>query len=941
MALWAMCCGLAPVAGQTLQTLPVDSAVRIGRLDNGLTYYIRHNALPAQRAEFYIAQKVGSILEEPQQRGLAHFLEHMAFNGTRSFPDRGEHPGVVSWCESKGIRFGTNLNAYTSVDQTVYNISNVPTDNPSVVDSCLLILHDWSGFINLDGEEIDKERGVIREEWRSTDNGMQRILRRALPVIYAGSKYADCLPIGDIDVINTFPHTDLKAYYAKWYRPDLQGIMVVGDVDVDSIENKIRQLFADIQAPARPAERVRYPVPDNDEPLIFIGTDREVKSPSFNIFFKSDAFPAVMKNTAAYYATRYMASMVTGMLNVRLRELLQQPDPPFTGASASYGSYYLAKTKDAFMLSAGCQTGGIRRAMQTVLQEVERARRFGFTDSEYRRTRANYLQAMESAYNERDKRKNGTLVAEYVAHFLDGEPIPGLELEYSLVQQLAAQIPLLAINQMVTQLVTDRNQVVLLGGPEQPEAGYPTQQEVASWLRGMKELHVTPYEDHTSDEPLLSEEPQGGHIVSEEAGHIYGTTRLLLSNGVEVYIKPTDFKADQILMQGISFGGTSLFPDSEVLNSSQINGVATVGGLGNFSQMALSKALAGRRVSVGASVGPLTEGISGNCSVRDFETMLQLTYLYFTSPRQDEEAFRSYQARLKASLHNRDANPMTAFQDTVSHTLYGPHPRLLSLTEAMVDSIDYHRVMQLYTDRFQDASDFRFYLVGSIDIEQMKPLIARYLGGLPAAGRRESFADRRMRIRKGEITNEFARQQQTPMATVMFLYHGKCRYDLHNLMAASFVQQALNLVYTEEIREKEGGSYGVSCQAALNRYPRQELTLQIQFQTDPEPSKRERLEGIVRQQLRRMAEEGPSAAHMQKIKEYLHKSYRDAQRENGYWLSQLHAYFYTGIDATAGYEALIDAMTARDIQQFLRRLLRQRNCIRVVMTVPQADSTQP
>lgn len=937
MAVLVMGYNLLPMAAQTMQTLPIDSEVRIGKLDNGLTYYIRHNALPEKRAEFYIAQKVGSILEEPQQRGLAHFLEHMAFNGTKNFPGKGKHLGVIPWCETKGIKFGTNLNAYTSVDKTVYNISNVPTENPCVVDSCLLILHDWSGFINLDGQEIDKERGVIREEWRSSDSGMQRILKNALPVIYADSKYTDCLPIGSIDVINNFPYKDIIEYYGKWYRPDLQGIIVVGDIDVDVIENKIKNMFADIKTPVNPANRVYFSVPDNKEPLIYIGTDKEVKSPSFNIFFKSEAFPEPMKNTTAYYVTQYMTGMITSMLNMRLGELIQQADPPFMGASSSYGSYFLAKTKNAFMLSAGCKIDGIEKAMKTVLQEVERARRFGFTATEYERTRANYMQVVESAYKERDKRRNGSFVSEYVNNFLDGEPIPGLESEYTLMKQLSLQIPITAINQMVAQLVADNNQVVLLGGPEKEGLNYPTEKEIASWLKGMKSLDMTPYEDQVSDEPLLSEEPQGGNVILEKNGEIYGTTKLVLSNGVEVYIKPTDFKSDQILMQGVSFGGTSLFPDNEVLNSAQINGVAMIGGLGNFNKVNLNKALAGKRVSVGTSVSTLTEGISGNCSVKDFETMMQLTYLYFTSPRKDEEAFNSYKTRLKASLQNKDANPMTAFQDTVSYALYGKHPRLLSLTEEMVDHIDYSRVVEMYMDRFKDASDFKFYLVGNINIEEAKPLIAKYLGGLPAIHRKESFEDRKMRIRKGEFKKEFAKRQQTPMATVMFLFSGKCKYNLHNTIAADFVQQALNMVYTEEIREKEGGTYGVSCNATLNKYPREDLSLQIVFQTDPEPVKKEKLENIVVEQLNKMAKEGPSAEHMQKIKEYMQKKHKDAQKENSYWLNNLHSYFYTGIDLTQGYEELINNMAVKDVQKFLGKLLKQKNCIQVIMTVPEMN----
>ncbi|WP_125040474.1 M16 family metallopeptidase [Bacteroides faecalis] len=937
IAVLTICCNFQFVFAQPMQTLPVDKDVRIGKLDNGLTYYIRHNALPEKRAEFYIAQKVGSILEEPQQRGLAHFLEHMAFNGTKNFPGDENGLGIIPWCETKGIKFGTNLNAYTSVDQTVYNISNVPTENINVVDSCLLILHDWSSAIKLLDKEIDKERGVIREEWRSRNSGMQRIMTDALPTLFPDSKYSDCMPIGSIDVINNFPYQDIREYYAKWYRPDLQGIVIVGDINVDDIEAKLKKVFADVKAPTSPAERIYYPVPDNQEPLIYIGTDKEVKTPSFNIFYKHEATPDSIKNTVNYYATQYMLNMAITMLNTRLAELIQTAEPPFTSANAGYGNFFLAKTKEAFTLSGSSKLDGIELAMKTVLQEAERARRFGFTATEYERARANYLQAIETAYNERDKRKSGGFVDEYVNSFLDNEPIPGLEAECAIIKQLAPQITVEYINQIMGQLLTDNNQVVMMAGPEKEGMKYPTKEEIATWLKETKTLDVKAYEDKVSTEPLLSEEPKGGTIVSENSGEIYGSTKLVLSNGVTVYIKPTDFKADQILMQGISFGGTSLFPDNEILDISQINSVATVGGLGNFNKVELSKALAGKRASVGTSVSSLTESVSGSCPPRDFETMMQLTYLSFTAPRKDNEAFESYKNRLKAALQNKDANPMKAFQDTVSHILYGNHPRMLDLKEEMVDNINYDRIIEMYMDRFKDASDFKFYFVGNINIEEVKPLIAKYLGGLPAINRKETFKDTKMNIRKGNYKKEFAKKQETPMATIMFLFSGKCKYDLRNNITLSFLEQALDMVYTAEIREKEGGTYGVNCNGSLSQYPKEELTLQIVFQTDPDPVKKAKLASIVTEQLQKMAKEGPSEEHMQKIKEYMLKNYKDAQKENSYWLSNLNAYFYSGIDSTKGYEELINNMTAKDVKVFLDKLLKQKNEIQVTMTVPEED----
>ena len=842
---FVLCVGFQQAVAQQMQfpPLPVDKNVRIGQLDNGLTYYIRHNKLPENRAEFYIAQKVGSILEEPQQRGLAHFLEHMAFNGTKNFPGDDKGLGVIPWCETVGIKFGTNLNAYTSIDETVYNISNAPIDRTGVLDSCLLILHDWSNYILLKDDEIDKERGVIREEWRSRNSGMLRVYTDLLPTIYQGDKYADCMPIGSIDVINNFPYKDIRDYYHKWYRPDLQGIVIVGDIDVDTVEAKLKAVFADVQKPVNPAERTYYPVTDNKEPIVAIGTDKEVDDPSIEIYFKQDATPDSEKNNVGYLASQYMTSMISSMLNARLSELVQSANPPFTRASSYYSDFFVAKTKEAFALSASSKADGIETALKTLLQETERARRFGFTESEYARARANYLQSLESAYNEREKTKHGSYVREYVQNFLNGEPIPGIEAEYAMMNQLAPNIPLQAMNMIMQQLVPDSNQVVIIAGPAKESLKYPTKEEVINLLKGMKDLDLQAYVDKVSDEPLMKEAPKGGKIISEKEGDIYGSTKLVLSNGVTVYVKKTDFKADEIRMKGTSLGGKSIFPDKDALNFAVMDNVIAVGGLGNFSQVDLTKVLAGKKVSVNAGLGATTENVFGTCSPKDFETMMQLTYLTFTAPRKDAEAFESFKNRMKAQLESAQANPLSSINDSLQKAMYNNHPRVVMMKPEMVDQIDYDRILEMYNDRFKDASDFTFYFVGNIDLETAKPLIAEYLGALPAINRKETFKDTKMSIRKGVYKNEYAKEQQTPTATIVFLYSGKAPYTLKNDILLSFATQVLDMVYTEEVREKEGGTYGVNCFGDLQKYPKEQLLLQIVFQTDP--AKKDKLAGIV------------------------------------------------------------------------------------------------
>ena len=931
---FVLCAGFQQAVAQQMQfpPLPVDKNVRIGQLDNGLTYYIRHNKLPENRAEFYIAQKVGSILEEPQQRGLAHFLEHMAFNGTKNFPGDDKGLGVIPWCETVGLKVGTNLNAYTSIDETVYNISNAPIDRTGVLDSCLLILHDWSNYILLKDDEIDKERGVIREEWRSRNSGILRVYTDLLPTIYPGDKYADCMPIGSIDVINNFPYKDIRDYYHKWYRPDLQGIVIVGDIDVDAVEAKLKAVFADVQKPVNPAERTYYPVTDNKEPIVAIGTDKEVDDPSIEIYFKQDATPDSEKNNVGYLASQYMTSMISSMLNARLSELVQSANPPFTRASSYYSDFFVAKTKEAFALSASSKADGIETALKTLLQETERARRFGFTESEYARARANYLQSLESAYNEREKTKHGSYVREYVQNFLNGEPIPGIEAEYAMMNQLAPNIPLQAMNMVMQQLVPDSNQVVIIAGPAKEGLKYPTKEEVINLLKGMKDLDLQAYVDKVSDEPLMKEAPKGGKIISEKEGDIYGSTRLVLSNGVTVYVKKTDFKADEIRMKGTSLGGKSIFPDKDALNFAVMDNVIAVGGLGNFSQVDLTKVLAGKKVSVNAGLGATTENVFGTCSPKDFETMMQLTYLTFTAPRKDAEAFESLKNRMKAQLESAQANPLSSINDSLQKAMYNNHPRVVMMKPEMVDQIDYDRILEMYNDRFKDASDFTFYFVGNIDLETAKPLIAEYLGALPAINRKETFKDTKMSIRKGVYKNEYAKEQQTPTATIVFLYSGKAPYTLKNDILLSFATQVLDMVYTEEVREKEGGTYGVNCFGDLQKYPKEQLLLQIVFQTDP--AKKDKLAGIVVDELKKLAAEGPSDVHLQKVKEYMLKKYADNQKENGYWMNNLNDYFYYGMDMTEGYTDIVNSITAKDIQKFVSDLLKQGNEIEVTMTVP-------
>ena len=913
-----------------LPPIPVDPAVRIGHLDNGLTYYIRHNEKPENRVEFYIAQKVGSIQEEPRQRGWAHFLEHMAFNGTKNFPGNEKGKGIVDWCESHAIKFGTNLNAYTSVDETVYNISNVPTDNTAVLDSCLLILHDWSNYVLLEDEEIDKERGVIREEWRSRNSGLLRVYTDAQETMYPGSKYADCMPIGNIDVVNNFPYQDLRDYYNLWYHPDLQGIIIVGDINVDEMEGKVKALFSEIPKATGKPERIYYPVSDNDAPIIYIGNDKEVSTPNVQIFFKHDATTNEEKESMAYLLQTYMLSMASSMLDERFEEMTQQANPPFNGAGSDYGDYFLSKTKEAFNVTVITKADGIETGLQAALTEIERMKRFGFTASEYERARANYLQRLESAYKERNNTQNANFVNEYVQHFLNNEPIPGIEQEYSIMQQIAPNIPVEAINALVQQqLIPDNNRVVFIAVPESAVDKCPTKEQVLNMLNGMSQLQVEAYVDNVSDEPLVSDIPATGKIVKEETG-MYGSTKLTLNNGVQVYIKKTDFKEDEIRMRAVSPGGTTQFDDKDKLEMEVLDDLGSIGGLGNFSQTELTKQLAGKKVTLSASVTSQRETLGGNSSPKDFETMLQLVYLRFLQPRMDADAFESYKTRMKAQLENAKANPLSTINDTISIAMFGHHPRIVMMQPEMVDQINYQRGLDMFADRFADASDFTFFFVGNIDVDAMKPLIAQYLGALPDKQRKEAAIDRKLDILPGTRIKEYAKEMQTPMATTIMVYSGKESYNLRNNVLMDFLTQALDMVFTDEVREKEGGTYGVNSYGSLNKYPHEEAMMQIVYQTDP--TKKEKLNTLIDELVKKMAAEGPTAEQMQKVRDYMVKQYNDNQKENSYWISSLDEYYYTGIDFNADYLSIVNSVTAADVKAFATDLIQQGNKVTVVLT---------
>ncbi len=909
-----------------LQPLPIDKHIRYGKLPNGMTYYIRHNELPKERADFYIAQNVGSMLEEENQRGLAHFLEHMAFNGSKNFPN----DGMDEYLESVGMRMGENLNAYTSFDETVYMIMNAPVTRTGVIDSCLLVLHDWSNYLALTDSAVEKERGIIREEWRTGQDAQSRLWEVQLPKMYPGSRYANRIPIGTIDVINNFKPDELRDYYHKWYRPDLQALIVVGDIDVDKVEAAIKQLFTDIPAPVNPAPRIEFEVPDNDLPLVSIATDKEAPQTILYIFYKHDKMPRELTSTINGLVKDYVQQVASMMMNERFNELLQKANPPFVYAEAGDGEYMIARTKDAWTVAALAKEGEIDSTLTAMVIETERLRQHGFTASEYDRARINLLKQYESAFNERDKQKNNTYTHAYVSHFTSGGYLLDIADEYELINQIAPMIPVEQVNGYIQDMIGEDNIVLALTGPAKEGLKYPSEEDLLRTFLKARQLPVDAYVETVSNEPLIPTLPTPGKITSTTEDARFGATVLALSNGVRVILKPTEYKKDEILMTATSPGGSTLFGKEDVYNLMVMNNVIGLGGLGQFSATDLSKRLAGKQVSCSSSVGEDNESLNGSSSVRDLQTLFELIYLHFTALRSDTEAYASFETRMKAQLANVELDPMTAFSDTLTQAVYKDDPRAQRLRIRDFEHISYPRILEMYKQRFADASDFTFTFVGNIDPEVIRPLLEQYLATLPSIRRVEKGdVSKEPPMRKGTYVNDFTRQMEVPKATVLDLYSGQMAYTLEESVSATMLKQILDLVYTEKIREEQGGTYGVSVSAGIAGFPSGQTTLQIFFDTDP--AKRKQLAAVIHNELNRIVEAGPRPTDFQKTQDNLLKRHAERMQENAYWLNVIDNCYFRGLDAYTAYEATVKAMTPEKIRAFAGKFIKQGNHIEVVM----------
>lgn len=910
-----------------------DNTIRKGILPNGMTYYIRHNAQTKGVADFYIAQKVGSILEEKRQRGLAHFLEHMAFNGTKHFPGNTLQPGIVAWCESVGIKFGANLNAYTSVDQTVYNISAAPVTREGVIDSCLLILNDWSHELLLTDKEIDKERGVIEEEWRTRRSGMamQRLSEQAMPIIYAGTKYSDCMPIGNIDIVRTFPYNDLRDYYSKWYRPDLQAIIVVGDINEDKIEEKIKKLFAKIPLPQNPAHRIYYPIGNNEKMILYTATDKEQPTVNFTLYMKRDVTPKQERNTIQNYADDYKTNILRMAINDRLEELSRTKNAPFISASVRSGNFFLASTKDAFELSGVLKEGKAIEAIQLLVGEVERARANGITIDELKRGKAEMLSYAENDYNDRSNRRNGEFVEQCVQNFLEETPIIEPEKELEIVRKLDKTVTIDDVNALAKTIITNQNQVVTMFGPDKNTFKMPTNSSIENAILKAQKQHYTPYKtQNTLTERLITKLPKPGSIISERT-YKYGYTEFTLSNGLKVYVRPTNFEPDEVNLKLFSLGGKNIYPDSEMPNLTYLMAGATIGGVAQYNDLTLEKMLAGKTATVTPFIDNDTRGMAGTSNVKDTKTLLELVYLYFTQPRKDPQAFKNLMEQQQEFLTNAHVNPMLAYNDTLHKVAYATN-RMASMNKEQLKRVNYNRIMHIYKELFANAANFKLILTGNININKLRPLLCQYIATLPSNNTKETIGTYEPKLVDGKKTYIFHKKQTTPTAITTIVIKGKMEYNNRNELLMDAIGQLLRIVYTEKVREDKGGTYSVQASGDLQHHPDDEALLRIAFQTDPQ--KYNDLIPIVYKELEKMATEGPSQQDLDKVKAYELKVYNQVLRMNNYWEYVLYTDLYNGIDVDTDFRYIVENMTCDDIRTTLRNLLNQNNCIEVTMTQP-------
>ena len=862
----------SPVHGST--KIPVDAAVIIGKLPNGLAYYIRKNVEPKNRADLYLVNKVGSVLENDPQQGLAHFTEHMAFNGTRDFPKN----QLVDYLQKSGVKFGADLNAYTSFDETVYQLP-LPTDSAKLFERGFSILANWAGYVSFDTDQINSERGVVLEEERlGGKNAQQRLQNQWLPIVLNNSRYAERLPIGKVDILNNFKPEAIKSFYHDWYRPDLQAVVAVGDFDPKRVEELIKANFSALKNPANERPRTKYTVPFQAGTKVKIATDKEFPYTLAQIFVKH---PKDEDKTTVGYLRGIKVAIFNAMLNNRLGELTQKANPPFLFGQVSY-SGFLGNQDALVEIAVAKSADQLKGAIDAVLDETERARAFGFTESEFTRAKQTTMTAMENAWKEREKTPSSSFVGEYQRNFLQGEPIPGINWEYNFYKDNIGLIKLSDINALTGKFISDQNRDVIIMAPEKEKANLPNEATVLSWVNNRSKL--TAYVDNVSNKPLMATPPVAGKIVNETKDIAIGTTMLTLSNGVKVILKPTDFKNDEILIRGYSFGGTSLATDADFVSDNLADGIIGSSGIANLTQIQLGKMMAGKNVAITPYINETTEGISGSASPKDIETALQLTYLYFTAPRKDADIWQSNISQSKAVLANRSLDPQSVFADTVNSALSNHSFRRMTTTAAQFDNANLDRAYSFYKTRFADASGFTFTFVGSFDLEKIKPLLAEYLGSLPSSNTNTTYKDLGIRTPKGEFTKAVYKGIGDK-SVVDLVWTGDYDYSEANNLQIDALEEVVNIKLIERLREKESGVYSPQIRASYNKIPVGRYNITISFSCGP--ANVDKLIAATMEEINKIKQNGPEKTDLGKFAEQEKRSTEVQLKQNGFWAAYL------------------------------------------------------
>nr|WP_321405487.1 insulinase family protein [uncultured Carboxylicivirga sp.] len=903
--------------------VPLDSAIRTGVLKNGLTYYIRHNEEPKERASFYIIQNVGAILEDDNQNGLAHFLEHMAFNGTKNFPDK----GIINNLERHGVAFGRNINAYTAKDETVYNLSNVPVGPEGLIDTCLLILHDWSDNLTLDAKEIDDERGVISEEWRTRRNAGFRLRAQFSPVLYNGSKYGKRDVIGDYEVINGFDYEELRRFYHDWYRTDLQAIAIVGDIDVDEIEEKVKALFSKIPAVENAKERYYVTIDPKKEMDFVLATDKEANQSSISLYIRHDAVLPENK-THATFRKSYLESLVSSMIRSRISELLETGTPPFITGSIGFSG--LTKTSDLFYISATAKDNEEDIAFEAILTEVERIKRHGFTETELERAKASFLLGYENYYKGRDKISHDSYCHEFKELYLNNTPMPGIEYEYEFAKSVIPSVTVDELTEIFRKAYSTENAVIIITGPDKEGINHLDKEESFAIIEKVKQKDIEPYVDEQVDDNLISSLPVEGKVVAEKELPEFDAVEWTLNNNTKVIYRFADYNKNQVSLQSYSKGGSSLYDTKDLATIGVMSDFMSLFGIGDLSASDLKKALTGKTASVGFSVSDLSESISGHCRPEDFETMMQLAYMKFEKPRFDKEAYNTFMQRNLAYIANIGDNPNKILNDSLVLLRSDYNERTLLFGEDFLNKVSFERMKEIYKERFNNAADFTFFIVGDIDKETAKEISAKYLGAIRSNDTKENWVDNNVSAPKGETIKRIPINFADPKATVKIYFDNELEYTPENRIGLSFIEKILTLRYTEEIREKEGGTYGVGVRASSNRIPKQDAVISIGFDTDP--GKYETLIPLIYAEIDKIIKKGVTQEDLNKTRLNMLKNRKEQKENNGYWMNILRTYYIQGInnDLPENYETIIEKMTSKQLQKLAKTFFKKADKMEIV-----------